>query len=394
MRVSIAFSVLAVFAATDGILQAACAPYPSGYIPFSTINYVTQPNTAGEGLVVGSLPMPTGLNNIAVQIALPSEPNQLFCGASIEMAPGKSYERVYVPTAAERAGDYSGFSGLLLDPMTNQPFPGGIIPASRLGGVYAWRISAASGSAIPVIFSGGIISASNDVAITLGAPGALMTIYGSNLATSWASATYDSNRQIPVQLAGASVKIGGRSAPLLYADPAQINFQVPFDTPTGTQPVVVETAGGVSAAVNLTIARAAPSIFVGAVVRYPDYSPVTNSNPGKPGDILIIYCTGLGAVTPAVMSGRESPSDPLSKTIITPRVLVDGEPIDVIYSVLSPGMSACTRLRSQYRRGQRAVIIHWCSVPAGADHLPIPFRYPVDLCRLVLARSSLRETVK
>ncbi len=37
-----------------------------------------------------------------------------------------------VPTAAERAGDLSSFSGLILDPATGQPFPANRIPADRL----------------------------------------------------------------------------------------------------------------------------------------------------------------------------------------------------------------------------------------------------------------------
>jgi hypothetical protein len=47
-----------------------------------------------------------------------------------------------VPTAAERAGDFNPFAGLLLDPLANNtPFPGGIIPASRLPSPMAWRIA-------------------------------------------------------------------------------------------------------------------------------------------------------------------------------------------------------------------------------------------------------------
>jgi hypothetical protein len=46
----------------------------------------------------------------------------------------------YVPTAAEKVGDYSTFSGLIIDPTTRQPFPGNIIPSSRFPGILGWRI--------------------------------------------------------------------------------------------------------------------------------------------------------------------------------------------------------------------------------------------------------------
>lgn len=40
-----------------------------------------------------------------------------------------------VPTAAERAGDLSGRSSPVIDPFTGRPFPGNIIPASRINRV-------------------------------------------------------------------------------------------------------------------------------------------------------------------------------------------------------------------------------------------------------------------
>ncbi|AMY11746.1 TonB-dependent Receptor Plug Domain protein [Luteitalea pratensis] len=37
-----------------------------------------------------------------------------------------------VPTAAQRNGDFSGYSRVLRDPLTGQPFPGNVIPANRI----------------------------------------------------------------------------------------------------------------------------------------------------------------------------------------------------------------------------------------------------------------------
>ena len=37
-----------------------------------------------------------------------------------------------VPSAAQRAGDYSGSTRIIHDPLTRQPFPGNVIPTSRL----------------------------------------------------------------------------------------------------------------------------------------------------------------------------------------------------------------------------------------------------------------------
>ena len=38
----------------------------------------------------------------------------------------------FVPTAAERQGDFSTFSKKLTDPLTGQPFPNNVIPVNRL----------------------------------------------------------------------------------------------------------------------------------------------------------------------------------------------------------------------------------------------------------------------
>jgi hypothetical protein len=65
---------------------------------------------------------------------------QLFNDRHIELAPGQFFDDVYVPTALERTGNFSDFTGLLIDPLTGNPFSGGIIPANRIGSPAALRI--------------------------------------------------------------------------------------------------------------------------------------------------------------------------------------------------------------------------------------------------------------
>ena len=79
------------------------------------------------------------LQQIDALIPLPNMLNQRFCD-TVSLAPGFVLD-AYVPTAAERFDDLPAFEGLLVDPETNLPFPGGIIPGILLGpGIYAWRI--------------------------------------------------------------------------------------------------------------------------------------------------------------------------------------------------------------------------------------------------------------
>ena len=107
--------------------------FPAGIIPLSQVLYTTDANGFGDRLVVGAPAIDIGT------IPQPQIPNQQFSD-QVQLAPGV-YATAYVPTTAERAGNFSDFVGLLVDPTTNQPYPGGIIPDSLLSQVYAWRIS-------------------------------------------------------------------------------------------------------------------------------------------------------------------------------------------------------------------------------------------------------------
>ena len=140
-----------VFTARNGTVvtpppsvSATCVNFPAGFVPFQSIAYVSQASAAGQRLVVGSLgsAFSDRLRTIQ-QIPFPSETDQMFCG-QVRLGPGQLFD-AFVPTAAERAGDFSAFAGQLLDPRSNnQPFPSGIIPANRIGDIFAWRIKVAS----------------------------------------------------------------------------------------------------------------------------------------------------------------------------------------------------------------------------------------------------------
>jgi hypothetical protein len=63
--------------------------------------------------------------------------NRTFWFTSIEkqFEPLGRVTTIFVPTAAQREGDFSGFSQVIRDPLTNQPFPGNRIPANRLDSI-------------------------------------------------------------------------------------------------------------------------------------------------------------------------------------------------------------------------------------------------------------------
>jgi uncharacterized protein (TIGR03437 family) len=90
------------------------------------------------------------------------------------------------------------------------------------------------------------------------APGALATIFGSNLSGGKYSA---GGFPLPTSLGGAPVSVNGTLAPLLYASPGQINFQVPAGTAAGAASLIVTYASGASAAFSFAVLPQAPAIF-------------------------------------------------------------------------------------------------------------------------------------
>jgi adhesin/invasin len=65
----------------------------------------------------------------------------------------------------------------------------------------------------------------------------------------------------------------------------------------------------------------------------------TPSAPAHAGDALVIYCTGLGAVAPAVPAGAAAPSLPLSRTVNPVTVTIGTQSAQPFYAGLTPGYS-------------------------------------------------------
>src|SRR5580698_4337116 len=66
--------------------QTTCIDFPSGFIPFSSISYVTSADSAGDHLVVG-VPAAGALALINASIPIPAFTNQMFCDAQVQLAP-------------------------------------------------------------------------------------------------------------------------------------------------------------------------------------------------------------------------------------------------------------------------------------------------------------------
>jgi uncharacterized protein (TIGR03437 family) len=90
-----------------------------------------------DRMVVGAMTLSAFANY--GNLPLPTFANQKFCSL-LQIGPNV-LAWSYVPSAAERTGNYSSFPTPLTDPLANTPFPNNVIPASRLPGVIGWRVA-------------------------------------------------------------------------------------------------------------------------------------------------------------------------------------------------------------------------------------------------------------
>jgi uncharacterized protein (TIGR03437 family) len=183
------------------------------------------------------------------------------------------------------------------------------------------------------------------------APGSLITVYGSNLASSGVQAA----APFPLKLDGASFKVGGVAAPLLYVGPFQANIQVPFEVQPGENSLTFTNGLG-SASGGLAILAAAPSFFFVYVpasntftptIVNPDGSLNDRNHPAHPGDYLVMYMEGQGLLDHPVKDGQVAPSTPLIRPILPVTATVGGLNAYVEFAGLAPGFAGLFQVNLQ-----------------------------------------------
>jgi uncharacterized protein (TIGR03437 family) len=186
----------------------------------------------------------------------------------------------------------------------------------------------------PAIFANGVVNAGSFTPQI--SAGALASAFGSNIGGANASASLP----LPTTLGGVSITVNGRAAPLLFVSSGQVNFQVPWETATGTAKVVVNN-GLTSNTVNATVTTAAPGLFLfaggQAIVQNQDFSLSGPNNPAKTGSTIVVYLTGSGPVSPTVATGALSPSSPLAQVTSTATATIGPANAPVAFAGLTPG---------------------------------------------------------
>ena len=191
-------------------------------------------------------------------------------------------------------------------------------------------------------------------------PGEFLTLFGTGLAPSGYAAA--STIPFPPILGGVQVMIDNIPAPIYSVTPGEISLVVPYGIGTGVVTIQVINSLGQSNTVTVYAGLTAPGVFTlpqnglgyGAVQHSADYSTVTASNPAQPGETVLVYLSGLGAVTPAVTDGAAAPFTPLSWTTNTITVYIGGQSVTPSYYGLVPGSAGLYQLNVQVPTGLTA----------------------------------------
>lgn len=131
------------------------------------------------------------------------------------------------------------------------------------------------------------------------APGSVLSVFGTDLASSIQTAAAV---PLPLSMAGVSATVNGIAAPVYLVSPTQLNIQIPYETPAGSTASLVISNSGQTASYSFEVAATAPAIFTDA-----NGAPVPGIS-GRAGDVLTLFVTGAGAMTPAVSTGSAPPS--------------------------------------------------------------------------------------
>lgn len=193
------------------------------------------------------------------------------------------------------------------------------------------------------------------------APGSLVTIAGSRLAD---TVTPGNSVPRPLDLQGTSVVLGESALPLLYSAPDQINAIIPFGvTANMTHSIVVRRGRRQSAVQTVSINEFQPAIFTtngsgtGQGHIYNATHGFALAGPASPavaGDVLVLYCAGLGRVDPAVAAGNAAPLSPLSQTVMQPVVTIGEVPAKVEFSGLAPTYTGLYQINAVMPQGVAA----------------------------------------
>ncbi|MEI9812088.1 MAG: hypothetical protein WDO18_05170 [Acidobacteriota bacterium] len=260
---------------------------------------------------------------------------------------GNSRIRSITPDGTIRTIAGSGLSGFAGDGLTG-PFAGFGVPTGiaidRSGNLYvsdtfSERIRKLTKETVPAPKPAALLhGASGSPKL---APGGLFSLYGELLSN---TTKITGSTPWPRTIDSVAVTINGVAAPLYYVSPSQINGQIPYETALGTATALVSVNGSDPISIQFQVVAANPGILVyngtRAVAVNPNGSVNAQNAPAKPGDVELLYFSGIGVPDVTVATGEGSPSDPLARAKYQYQIKLNGQVVDVAYLGLAPTFPA------------------------------------------------------
>ncbi len=236
-----------------------------------------------------------------------------------------------------------GPSTFLGTPDPNAPFPNQDLVVDYVRVYQAAAVTAAT----PAIAPGSVINAASYLGTV--APGALATLFGTNLADNTYTNVIDANGNFVKTVGGVTVTVAGVPAALTYVSPTQINFQIPWETASGLAVNVEVTRGTItSAPETITIAASAsPSMFfadfTNGVAWITGAGCEATECAAHANTVYQLWANGLGPKNgpeqdgvPVVVNGSLTPLEVPGGTAAC-QLTIGGQPASVSYCGAAPG---------------------------------------------------------
>lgn len=174
------------------------------------------------------------------------------------------------------------------------------------------------------------------------APNSFVTIYGLNLSDSTTSLT---GTELQTILPGShvTVLINNLLADLWYVSPTQINLLIPSELTAGPATVQIEVNGFAGPPVGIMLSAVAPAMYqtdaTTVLAAHLNGQVVSASSPAQPGELVVLYATGLGPTVPPAIPNQ---APQMAATLATPGfgVWLNGTQVDpsaVPYAGVTPG---------------------------------------------------------
>ena len=202
-----------------------------------------------------------------------------------------------------------------------------------------------------------VVTASSYGASINAAPSSWIEIYGIGLANtsrSWTTSDFNGNIA-PTALSGVQVTIAGQRAPVQFIAIGQVNAQVPSGIAAGPAQVVVTNNSTDSPAYTIIVKAAAPGLLSPPAFNIAGNQYVTAlladnttfvlpsgaipgiaSRPAQPGETMVLFGVGFGAVNPSIPAGQVVTED---NQLAQPLSVSFGQaPARIAYSGLAPGL--------------------------------------------------------